>query len=143
MRFATSCAAGSADFPAGSVLTRTLVRPLPGKDADADAVAFKKDGIHLSPREWLDCLLAELKARAAQLISDYVGSERAPRIFNLSFPRLLHFDPRNTFHKPTAAKTGENTTIRGIYLNKQQLTSVNPLHDRIKKIRMPVFIIHR
>jgi hypothetical protein len=51
-------------FPQWSVLTRTLVRPLPGKDADVDGVAFKKDGIHLSPWEWLDCLLAELKSTA-------------------------------------------------------------------------------
>lgn len=51
-------------FPQGSVLTRTLVRPLPGSDADVDAVAFKKDGTRLTAREWLDCLLKELEERA-------------------------------------------------------------------------------
>lgn len=50
-------------FPQGSVLTRTLVRPLPGCDADVDAIAFRKKGTRLTPREWLDSLLAELDAR--------------------------------------------------------------------------------
>lgn len=51
-------------FPQGSVQTRTLVRPLPGAEADVDAVAFKSDGTSLTPREFLDRLLAELEARA-------------------------------------------------------------------------------
>lgn len=51
-------------FPQGSVQTRTLVRPLPGAEADVDAVAFKADGTSLTPRELLDRLLAELEDRA-------------------------------------------------------------------------------
>lgn len=51
-------------FPQGSVMTRTLVRPLPGCDVDVDAIAFRPQGTTLSPREWLDCLLGELSERA-------------------------------------------------------------------------------
>lgn len=51
-------------FPQGSVLTRTLVRPLPGGEADVDAIAFREKGTRLSPCEWLDRLYAELNARA-------------------------------------------------------------------------------
>lgn len=51
-------------FPQGSVQTRTLVRPLPGCEADVDAIAFREKGTRLTPREWLDRLLAELEARA-------------------------------------------------------------------------------
>jgi hypothetical protein len=79
-------------FPQGSVLTRTLVRPLPGKDADADAVAFKKDGIHLSPREWLDCLLAELKARAARKAR--LRARSAALRFSNTSPVCLRFAPK-------------------------------------------------
>lgn len=51
-------------FPQGSVLTRTLVRPLPGGEADVDAIAFRETPPKLTPCEWLDKLHAELKARA-------------------------------------------------------------------------------
>lgn len=51
-------------FPQGSVKTRTLVRPLPGRETDVDAIAFRGEGTRLTPREWLDRLQAELAARA-------------------------------------------------------------------------------
>lgn len=51
-------------FPQGSVLTRTLVRPLPGAEADVDAIAFRETPPTLTPCQWLDTLHTELNARA-------------------------------------------------------------------------------
>ena len=129
-------------FPQGSVLTRTLTRALPGSDVDVDAVAFRRQGTRLTPRQWMDKLLVELRERVRT--SGYV--KRRKRCVTVKYDDSVlpaHVDVTLAVPTPGNAKTDGTGPLEVPDYPSDRLHPTNPKDfaawvNDVSKIRLPL-----